>query len=94
MGASMHIQGIREPDEEYQQMKAVYEACTKAGVPVPDRVQEFFDWQPPNPNGILVDLDLSDAVAEYNDGNSREGYDVELSKLPKNITHLRFYLSW
>lgn len=90
---SMNIKGIREPDEEYQQMKAVYEACTKAGVPVPDRVQDFFDWQPPNPNGILTDLDLSEAVTEYRD-DYREGFDVEISKLPKNITHIRFYLSY
>lgn len=94
MGASMHIKGIREPDEEFKAMAEVYFACKKAGIGVPDRVQEFFDWQEPNQNGVLVDLDLSPAVNTYNDGDSREGFDVEIEKLPKNITHIRFYLSW
>lgn len=89
----MHIKGIRPPDEEYQQYKAVYDACRKAGVPVPDRVLDFFDYQEPSPNGILTDLDLSDAVKSY-EAVEREGFEVELAKLPKNITHLRFYLSW
>lgn len=94
MGASMHIKGIREPDDEFRAMREVYLACKKAGVAVPDRVQEFFDWQEPSDLGIITDLDLSPAVNAYNDGQSREGFDVEISKLPSNITHIRFYLSW
>lgn len=90
---SMYIKGIRPPDEEYQQMKAVYDACQVAKIPVPDRVMDFFNWQDPNPHGILTDLDLSDAVTEWRE-REREGFEVELAKLPKNITHLRFYLSW
>lgn len=94
MGSSMHIKGIRPPDTEYQQMKAVYDACKSAKVPVPDRVMDFFDWQEPNPNGILTDLDLSEAVNTWSDDNGREGFEVELAKLPANITHIRFYMSW
>ena len=90
---SMSIKGIRPPDIEYQQMKAVYDACKAAKVAVPDRVMDFFDWQEPNPNGILTDLDLSDAVETWSD-DGREGFEVELAKLPSNITHLRFYMSW
>ena len=90
----MHIKGIREPDQEFMDMKAVYEACKKAGISVPDRVQEFFDWQDPSPLGIVSDLDLSDAVQAYDDGKGREGFDVDISRLPKNITHIRFYLHW
>lgn len=89
----MYIKGIHPPDDEYQQMKAVYDACSAAKIPVPDRVMEFFDWQAPNPNGTMVDLDLSPAISEWRE-NEREGFEVELAKLPKNITHLRFYLSW
>ena len=94
MSTSMHIKGIREPDDEYIAMAEVYNACKKAGVAVPDRVMDFFDWQEPSGHGIIADLDLSEAVNTYSDDNGREGFDVEIGKLPKNITHVRFYVSW
>ena len=90
---SMNVKGVRAPDQEYEEMKAVYDACVKAGVPVPERVNEFFCWEPPNPNRLMVDLDLSEAVEMWRD-DYREGFEVEIAKLPKNITHVRFYLSW
>lgn len=91
---SLNIKGIHPRTEEWEQMNAVYQACLRAKVPIPDRVQEFFDWRMPDEKGVVIDLDLNPAVEQYSDGEGQEGFDVELAKLPKHITHIRFYLHW
>lgn len=92
---SIHISGYRPTNEKYKKMLAAYEACQAAGVPVPDDVQEFFNWETPAPQGFFVEMHAGqDGVKKFDDRKGREGYEVELAKLPKNLTHLRFYLHW
>ena len=42
MSTSISFYGIKPPDEDYLKMKAVYDSCTEASIPVPDKVSEFF----------------------------------------------------
>lgn len=91
---SMFIKGIHEPDDKYRAMKAVYDACKKAHINLPDEVGEFFGWQEPSDLGNTIDLGLHAATYNYCDGKGREGFEVKLADLPKNITHIRFYLHW
>lgn len=85
--------GVRPPDEKWQQMKAIYDACAAAGVEIPQEVDDFFNGEKPDPDGIRVSLEPSGAVTEL-ENEYYSGKVVELAKLPKNITHLRFFISW
>lgn len=93
MGMSTHVIGIRRPDEKWSQMKAVWDACKLAGVEPPDEVANFFEYGTPDPSGIRVELEGKPCVRVFND-DMRQGFEVDIDKLPKNVTFVRFYNSW
>jgi hypothetical protein len=70
-------------------MKAIWDACKKAGVEPPKEVRDFFGYGPPDDAGVEVKLELR----EWHD-DSRSGYELDIDKLPKNITVIRFYNSY
>jgi hypothetical protein len=91
MGMSMHVVGIVPPDEKFKQMKAIYDACQAADVTIPDEVWEFFENDAPDDAGVIVPI--KEAREEWGD-DGRNGYEIDLSKLPKKVTKIRFYCSW
>lgn len=93
---STHVIGIKPPNEQWEHMKAVYDACHLAGVMVPTEVDDFFNGETPDPLGVIVEIEKLDAVTEWIDQEygSASGFEVDLSKLPKDITVLRFFNSW
>lgn len=95
MGMSTHVIGIREPDDHWRTMKAVWDACEQAHVEPPSEVEDFFDGTAPDPAGITIDLDHGDhniAVEWSNDYAT--GLEIPIAELPPNITKIRFYNSW
>lgn len=93
MGMSTYIKGLRPPDEKWKKMKGVWDACEKAGIAAPDEVDDFFEWNAPDNRGIEINLEKFECVKDWRDKCS-EGFEVDISELPKNITHIRFYNSW
>lgn len=93
MGMTTYVRGIKPPDETWLKMKAVWNACDEAGVPIPVRVVDYFDHQPPDEGGVEVRLDDSLAVTPYT-ADGVAGIEVDLSKLPDDVTILRFINSW
>lgn len=89
MGMSTYVRGIRLPDEKWHQMKAAWDACKAAGVPVPVEVDDFFGGAAPDEKGLAVKVPV---LEESDEG--RYHYTVELAKLPPNITHLVFTNAW
>jgi hypothetical protein len=94
MGMSSSLVGVRPPDAKWLAMKAAWEACEKAGVAPPTEVEEFFNGEKPDPLGVVIGLQQSSAVREYAPHDAAEGYEVDLTKLPKDVTVLRFWNSW
>lgn len=92
MGMSTHAIGFCPPDEEWNKLKDVYNACKAAGLPIPDKVESVFDGN--NPNDMPgMEVDLGDAENEWSD-EYRSGIVVDLSKLPPHVKFIRFYNSW
>lgn len=81
--------GFRPPDAKWRKMKDVYDACVLAGVEVPDEVAEFFENGEPDPRGVEVELEAQ----EWQD-DMRQGFEIAIKDLPKDVTHIRFYNSW
>lgn len=95
MSRSLNVEGFIPPDEKFKKMKAAYDSCVAAGVPVPEDVQHFFDDKPPDATGVRIGLSYDkkyNAVTEYENEYS-SGYEVNLEKLPKDIKVLRFTMS-
>ena len=91
MSMSTHFVAFRPPDEKWQRMKEVYDVCKKAGINIPKEVGEFFEYENPDPNGVQVDIEQ--AVEDWNDGDMCNGYEIDLSKLPDNIRYIRVFYS-
>jgi hypothetical protein len=89
MSMSTHVKGFTPPDEEWQKMKAVWDACTTAGVPVPDEVGRFFGWEAPDPAGLETEL----LFRKWKSG-MREGYELDVADIPAHVRTIRFWNSW
>jgi len=88
---STNVVAFRPADEKWKQMKTIYDACKKAGISTPKEVDDFFDGETPDENGVEVDIEQ--AMRKWHD-DSGEGFEVDISKLPKDIKIIRFYNSW
>lgn len=93
MSMSTHVIGIRPPDAEYKKKLAAYMACEAAGVPIPDALDEYFNNEPPGMDGVEIDIEDLDGVEEYND-DMRQGFTVDIKKLPEGVSIIRFYNSY
>lgn len=89
MGISTHIIGFRAPDEKWKAMKAIYDSCHAAGIGVPSEVELFFENGKPDERGVEVKIEVAEWGNDYS-----SGYEVDLKKLPADLTHIRFYNSY
>lgn len=89
---TMSLMGFRPPDEKWLAHKKVWDACHEAGVPIPPETRAFFEGSEPDPAGIVVDLYshpcCSGWVSDYADG-----VEIDVSKLPPQLTKIRIYES-
>lgn len=93
MGMSVHLSGIRPPDEKWKAMKRVWDACEAAMVLIPDAVLKFFHHEKPDSEGVVVPLSEPEHYVQHG-ADGRNHYDVQLDKLPKDVKVVRFTLSW
>lgn len=91
MSMSTHVVGFRPPDDKWKKMKEAYDACHKAGVMVPPEVDDFFEGEEPSNNDMQVDI--SKAVKPFR-ADMQEGYEVDITKLPKDVKVVRFFNSY
>jgi hypothetical protein len=91
---STHVIGFKPPNAKFTKMLAAYRACEEAGIGMPVEVEDFFGGEPPDSRGVIVPLSVKTGVTAWSDGDMRQGYEVDLQKLPKDVTVLRFYNSF
>lgn len=83
----MYVVGLKPVDDKWRKYKTIWDACEAAGVKLPKEVYEFFNGiYPEDDKGVSVNI----PHAEYNN-DCRTGIDVDISKLPKDVTIVRFY---
>lgn len=93
MGISLFVTAFKPADEKWFRMKAVWDACGAALVPIPKDVSDYFNGEAPDDSGVEVELvyGRSEALVEYSD-DYRGGYEIALDKLPKDVKTIRVYL--
>lgn len=92
MSMSTHVVGFKPADSKWKQMKAIWDACDKAKVSVPKEVLNFFEGVYPDDQPGM-EVKINDAVVEYN-AEARNGYDIDITKLPKDVKIVRVYNAW
>lgn len=93
MSMSTHVVGFRPPDAKWKRMKSVYETCIKADVPIPEEVSTYFDDEEPDEAGVEINLEDTEACSEWSYSAS-EGYEIDVTKLPKDLKIIRVYNSY
>lgn len=91
MGMSSGVVGFKKPDKTWQKHKKVWDVCIEAGVSMPEETEKYFNYVEPNEKGVEVDIKY--AVEDYV-ADMQDGFDVDLTKLPKDVTHIRFVNSY
>ena len=88
MSLSTRVIGIKKTDEKFYKMKAIYDSCVAADVEIPDTVFNYFGDEEPNEKGVVVEIPDEALIGdwEYN-------IEVDLSKLDKDISILKFEVS-
>jgi hypothetical protein len=89
MGMSTHVIGFAPADEKWRAMKAIWDSCRAAEIPVPSEVEKFFNYEEPDERGVEVELPSTKWSDDF-----REGFEVEVSKIPAHVKVIRFYNSW
>jgi hypothetical protein len=98
MGMSTHVSGVRDLDGRFKQMINVKLACEAANIEYPREVNEYFlDY---DPGCDVEDLEryMSEVAIENactcDNYDATESYEVDITKLPEDITKVRFINSW
>jgi hypothetical protein len=99
MGMSTEIMAFMpDTDLEFQKHKKILLMCIDAEVSLPKETAEYFGDNEDPELWMLdekLELELLEGVhyTEYSE-NSSEGFEIDLSKLPKGIAKLRFTNSY
>ena len=98
MGMSTHIAAYTpDTDVDFQKHKKILLMCLEAKVSLPKETALYFGEE--SPSEYLLDeklsIDLKEDVhyKEWSDESS-QGYELDLTQLPKGVTKLRFFNSW
>ena len=74
-------------------MKAVWDAGVAAGIKLPEVVSSYLEGERPDERGVEVRLEGTEYCSKWQD-DYRSGFEIDLQKLPDDLTHIRFYNSF
>lgn len=94
MGMSSGVVFLRSKDnEQYQKMVKVAQACTDAGVALPEEVDKYFDGEfEYNPEAPL-EVSARGIAKEYR-AEMVDGFDIHIKDIPEGVEIIRFYNSY
>ena len=97
MSESISVTAFRDMDGEFQRMLEAKRYCEAHGFSYPKEVQDYFGGDVEEAEDDLRDsmleVPLGDIVQEYESEGS-DGYEVDVTRLPKEVKTLRFSRSW
>ena len=86
---STHVIGFVPPDAKWKKMKAIWDSCGAAGIAVPKEVDDFFGGEAPDERGVEKEIPYEDYSEEC-----KEGFEIEVDKIPKDVKVIRFVNSY
>ena len=94
MSMSTRIEGVTEPTVKYITMLEINTLCRDNGIQIPKEVSDFFDGSfHPDPAGMVKDLEGHTCCCKYT-ADMQQGYEVDLTLIPQDITKIRLINSW
>lgn len=96
MSMSTHLVAFTpDTDPEYQKHLKVWNMCEELEVSLPAETYSYFlnGYMSTPEEKLEVTLEEGEHYKEW-EGDMQEGFEVDLTKLPKGVTKLRFYNSY
>lgn len=94
MSMSTGVYGLRDLGHTFDKMMLIKNFCDAQGVSYPKEVVEYFGEDVEEDEDYLrnelAHVDIKYAITEYGT-DTEDGFEVDLSKLPEDVTKLRFY---
>lgn len=93
---STTIVGIRDLDGQFQKMMEVKKACEAAGIGYPEEVRQYFKYPEESERMLreeMESMDIDIAVKKSSNDYSNI-WEVDLSKLPKEVKKIQFRNSY
>lgn len=91
MSLTLRIAVYRPRDEEFDNMKAAWNACQKAHIPIPKQVSDFFDGMDPN-EMPGVEIDVTQCLRRY-ETHDEAGFELDLQTLPSGSRYIRIAMT-
>jgi len=79
-------------DSQYQDYLKVFLACKKANIDLPKQIDDYFGGDGLD-NDIEEPLQISFEPRKWT-GNSAEGLEIDIDKIPSGVKTIRFFNSW
>ena len=89
MSVSYFVRGMMEPTEDYKKKYAAFKACKEADIEIPQQLWDYFGDDVPSEEGVSVKIPYEEKV-----GNGDMTYEVDISKLPPQVTKVQFIVAW
>lgn len=83
---TIKIVGFRPVNQEYLNMKTIYNACIKANIEVPDEVKLFFEDKPPPIEDKAIEVDMSPGKLHGVSNHKDNSMIIDLDQLPFGIS--------
>ena len=99
MGMSMNVHVFKPANEKWRKMKAIWDSCQQAGISTPDEVDKYFNGEPPDEAGVKAGYfsDMDNKFPEWlkrYSADMRDGFEIDTTKLPKDVSVVRFVCSY
>ena len=73
-------------DKKWKKMKAIWDACKDAKIDPPPEVDEFFNGETPDDDGVVEEID---ELLSRRDSNGYDSWDIAIKRIPEGATMLR-----
>ncbi len=95
MSMSTGITGYRPKDAEWEKKKSAFQACQDAGIPIPEKLYEFFNGCDPVKEDLhSLEIPIEQAVRQVKGVDMRNIWEVDITKLPAGVRFIRFINSY
>ncbi len=91
---SLRIEGIKPPDDRWRKMFTIWKACKEGKVSLPVEVDNYFEGEEPNHNGVIVSLKTAIVDRIDDDDKMIYGSILDIQKLPKDVSLLKITMEF
>lgn len=89
MSAYYFVRGIMDPTDDYKKKYAAFKACKEAGIEIPQQLWDYFNNDTPYEDGISMKIPF-----EKKEEVGCSTYEVDLKKIPPQVTKVQFLVCW